>query len=221
MSTVFSWSPTRFPSLFSLPIPYKIEILIYIISFFPFFGFRFSFGCFKSSFAFFNQTPAESLQVVSSSEQVHTVSVDDYVILVEHVPYPVRKHFLHQQLVRLQKINSRDPPSKRSVGQIWFPPPATLHAACSVDIPASNCLCLESEPPSALRDVAESSTQIDVHVNKALGDWCFLLTEFISVDRQQQASEEALCEVQTYFDLHDASANELAELRATIANLQA
>ena len=147
--------------------------------------------------------------------------MDDCVFLVEHVHCPVRKHFLEQQLVRLQKINSRDPPSKRSVRQIWFPPPATLHAASAVDIPASNCLCPESEPPSALPDVAESSTQVDVHVNKALDYWCSLLTDFISVDRQQQASEEARCEAQTYFDLHDASAKELAELCATIANLQA
>ena len=72
MSIVFPKVP--FPESFPLPAPY-ISINF----------FEFSFG---SSWAFFSQTTAESLQNVSGRN--HTFSVDDHVLLVEHDPYRVR-----------------------------------------------------------------------------------------------------------------------------------
>ena len=151
---------------------------------------------------------------------MHSVSVGDHVLLVEHVPYRVRKLFPDQQAVCLQKINSRDPPFKRSVRQLWFPPPATNDMAIDVDLPTSNCLCPEPVPPRALPDVSDNSTQVDLHTSKALDEWCSLMTDFSSVDKLDQAFHEARAEAEKYYKLFADSQQELATLRANTDRLQ-
>ena len=112
-------------------------------------------------------------------------------------------------------------PFHRSKRQVWFPPSATLDAVSEVDLPTSNCFCPEPERSCALPDIAKSSTQVDSDVTKALYDWCSSMTDSSWVNRLKQVFEEARCEAQTYSSLHDSSSKELAELRTTVANLQA
>ena len=102
----------------------------------------------------------------------------------------------------LQKINTRDRPFKRFISQLWVPPLSTHDAVAHVDIPLAPCLCPEPEPPRLLPEICDSTTQVDVpSTTNDLDKWCSLMTDYSSVDRLQQAFDEAGVEAHTFFDL--------------------
>ena len=73
--------------------------------------------------SYFNfQQPQQSLPVLTSSGRIHSVAVNDHVFLVEDLQYRVTKIFPEEGSVRLQKINCRNRPFKRSLKHIWLPP---------------------------------------------------------------------------------------------------
>ena len=99
--------------------------------------------------------------MVTCSGRVHPLAVNDNVHLVEDIQYQVTKIFPEEGTVRLKKINSSDRPFKRSLHQIWLPPPPTCEVSVSVDLPTNNCLCPDPEPPRILPDIADKATQTD------------------------------------------------------------
>ena len=169
-----------------------------------------------SSFQFLGRSavPSPAVPVVTSSGRVAPISVGDTVLLVEDVKYRVQKLFPLDGTVVLQKINTRDRPFKRFISQLWVPPPSTHDAVADVDMPLSPCLCPDPEPPRLLPDTCDSTTQ--VHIPSAANDldkWCSLMTDYSSVDRLQQAFDEARIEARTYFDLNSQLLTDLAAVR--------
>ena len=151
---------------------------------------------------------------MTSSGLVAPVAVGDTVFLVEDVKYRVQKLFPADGTVVLQKINTRDRPFKRFISQLWVPPPSTHDAVADVDMPLAPCLCPDSEPPRLLPDTCDSTTQVDnPSATNDLDKWCSLMTDYSSVDRLQQAFDEARVEARTYFDLNSQLLTDLAAVR--------
>ena len=170
----------------------------------------------RSSFQFLGRSavPSPALPVLTSSARVAPISVGDTVLLVEDVKYRVRKLFPSDGTVVLQKINTRDKPFKRFISQLWVPPPSTHNVVADVDMPLAPYLCPEPGPPRHLPDTCDSTTQVDVPATtNDLDKWCSLMTEYSSVDRLQEAFDEARVEAQTYFELNSQLLTDLALVR--------
>ena len=74
--------------------------------------------------------------------------------------------------------------------------------------------CVPTEPPRLLPDTCHSTTQVDVPATtNDLDKWSSLMTDFSSVDRLQQAFDEARVEARTYFDLNSQLLTDLATVR--------
>ena len=147
---------------------------------------------------------------MTCSGRVAPVAVGDSVLLVEDVRYRLQKLFPADGTVVLRKINIRDRPFKRSISQIWVPPPATADAAAD---PAfhSICDCPDPEHPRLLPDMSDFAIQVKMETSTAYDTWCSLLTDYSSVDRLQRAFDEAEVEAQTYFDLNSQLLEDMAE----------
>ena len=116
--------------------------------------------------------------------------------------------------VVLQKIKTRDRPFKRFISQLWVPPPSTHDVVTDVDMPLAPCLCPDPEPPRLLPDTCNSTTQVDIpSTTNNLDKWCSLMTDYTSVDRLQQAFDEARIGARTYFDLNSQLLTDLAAVR--------
>ena len=111
--------------------------------------------------------------------------------MVEDLQYRVTKLFPEGGSVRLQKVNCRDRPFKRSLKQIWLPPPATCEVSVTADLPTANCLCPEPIPPQILPDVSDSAVQVDLPQRNAMDEWVSLMTDYSSVDNLETAVSEA------------------------------
>ena len=147
--------------------------------------------CFFRSYFNFFERPQQSLPVLTSSGRFHSVAVNDHVFLVEDLQYRVTKIFPEEGSVRLQKINCRDRPFKRSLKQIWLPPPATSEVSVTADLPTANCFCPEPMPPQILPDISDSAVQVDLPQRDAMDEWVSLMTDYSSVDNLEQAVSEA------------------------------
>ena len=171
---------------------------------------------FRSSFQFLGRSaaPSAAVPVITSSGRVATIGVGDTVLLVEDVRYRVQKLFPSDGTVVLQKINTRDRPFKRFISQLWVPPHWTHDAVADVDMPLAPSLCPDPEPPRLLPDKCDSTTQVDIpSTTTDLDKWCSLMTDYSSVDRLQQAFDEARIEARTYFDLNSQLLTDLAAVR--------
>ena len=171
---------------------------------------------FKSSFQFLGRTavPSPAVPVITSSGRIAPINVGDTILLVEDVKYRVQKLFPSDGTVVLQKINTPDRPFKRFISQLWVPPPSTHDAVADVDIPLAPCLCPNPEPPRLLPNTCDSTTQVDIPSAAIdLDKWCSLMTDYSSVDRLQQAFDEARIEARTYFDLNSQLLADLAAVR--------
>ena len=174
------------------------------------------FFVFRSWFQFLGRStaPSPAVPVITSSGRVATIGVGDTVLLVEDVKYRVQKLFPSDGTVVLQKINTRDRPFKRFISQLSVPPPSTHDAVADVDMPLAPCLCPDPEPPRLLPDTCDSTTQVDIpSTTTDLDKWCSLMTDYSSVDRLQQAFDEARIEARTYFDLNSQLLTDLAAVR--------
>ena len=81
-------------------------------------------------------------------------------------------------------------------------------------MPLAPCLCADLEPPRLLPDTCDSTTQVDIpSTTNGLDKWCSLMTDYSSVDRLQQAFDEARVEARTYFDLNSQLLTDLAAIR--------
>ena len=174
------------------------------------------FFVFRASFQFLGRSavPSAAVPVITSSGRVAPISVGDTVLLVEDVKYRVQKLLPSDGTVVLQKINTRDRQFKRFISQLWVPPPSTHDAVADVDMPLAPCLCPDPEPPSLLLDMCDSTTQVDIpSAANDLDKWCSLMTDYSSVDRLQQAFDEARIEARSYFDLNSQLLTDLAAVR--------
>ena len=170
--------------------------------------------CIRDRFLGRTAVPSPPVPVITSSGRVAPISVGDSVLLVEDVKYRVQKLFPSDGTVVLQKINTRDRPFKRFISQLWVPPPSTHDAVADVDMPLTPCLCPDPEPPRLLPDTCDSTTQVDLlSTTNDLDKWCSLMTDYSSVDRLQQAFDEARIEARTYFDLNSQLLTDLAAVR--------
>ena len=114
----------------------------------------------------------------------------------------------------LQKINTRDRPFKRFISQLWVSPPSTHDAVADVDMPFAPCLSPDPEPPRLLPDICDSTTQVDIpSTANDLDKWFSLITDYSSVDRLQQAFDEARVKARTYFDLDSQLLTDPAAVR--------
>ena len=174
------------------------------------------FFVFRSSFQFLGCSAVASpaVPVITSSARVAPISVGDTVLLVEDVKYRFQKLFPSDGTVVLQKINTQDRPFKRFISQLWVPPPSTHDAVADDDMPLAPCLCPDPEPPCPLPDTCYSTTQVDIpSTTNDLDKKCSLMTDYFSVDRLQQAFDEARIEARTYFDLNSQLVTDLAAVR--------
>ena len=97
---------------------------------------------------------------------------------------------------------------------MWVPPPSTHDAVADFDMPLVPCPCPDPEPPRLLPDTCDSTTQVDIpSTTNDLDKWCSLMTDYSSVDRLQQAFDEARVEARTYFDLNSQLLTDLAAVR--------
>ena len=128
---------------------------------------------------------------MTSSGRIHSVAVNDHVFLVEDLQYWVTKISPEEGSVQLQKINCRDRPFKRSLKQIWLPPPATCEVSVTTDLLTANCFCPELIPPQILPDVSDSTVQVDIPQRDAMDEWVSLMTDYSSVDNLENAVSEA------------------------------
>ena len=81
-------------------------------------------------------------------------------------------------------------------------------------MPLAPCLCPNPEPPRILPDTCDSTTQVDIpSTTHDLEKRCSLMTDYPSVDRLQQAFDEARIEARTYFDLNSQLLTDLAAVR--------
>ena len=177
-------------------------LTLLLLSLFLLYLFFFGFG---SSFQFLgcSAVPSPAVPVVTSSGRVAPISVVHTVLLVEDVKYRIQKLFPSDGTVVLQKIHTRDRPFKRFISQLWVPPPSTHDAVADVDMPLAPCLCPDPEPPRLLSNNCDSTTQVDIpSTTNHLDKCCSLMTDYSSVDRLQQAFDEARVEARTYFDLN-------------------
>ena len=76
-----------------------------------------------------------SVSFVALSVCVATIAVGDAVLLREYVRFRVRKLFLSDGTVVLQKIPTRGRPCKRFINQLWVPPASTHDAVAYVEMP--------------------------------------------------------------------------------------
>ena len=170
----------------------------------------------RSSFQFLGRSalPSPAVPVITSSGRVAPISVGDTVLLVEDVKYRVQKLFPSDGTVVLQKINTRDRPFKRFISQLWVLLPSTHDAVADVAMPLAPRLCPDPEPPRLLPDTCNSTTQVDIpSAANDLDKWCSLMTDYSSVDRLQQAFDEARIEARTFFDLNSQLLTDLAAVR--------
>ena len=180
------------------------------------FAIRVLFFVFRSSFQFLGRSavPSPAVPAITSSGHVAPVSVGDTILSVEDVKYRVQKLFPSDGTVVLQKINTRDRPFKRFISHLWVPPPSTHDAVADVDMPLAPCLCPDPEPPHLLPDTCDSTTQVDIpSAANDLDKWCSLMTDYSSVDRLQQAFDEARIDARTYFDFNSQLLTDLAAVR--------
>ena len=158
------------------------------------FAIRVFFFVFRSSFQFLGRSvvPSPAVPVITSSGRVAPISVGDTVLLVEDVKHRVQKLFPSDGTVVLRKINTRDRPFKQFISQLWVPLPSTHDAVADVDMPLAPCLCPDPEPPRLLPDTCDSTTQVDIpSAANDLDKCCSLMADYSSVDRLQQAFDEA------------------------------
>ena len=105
-------------------------------------------------------------------------------------------------------------PSKRFISQLWVPLPTTYDDVGDVDMPLAPCLCPEPEPPHLQADTSVSTTQVDIpSTTDDLDKWCSLMTDYSSLDRLQQAFDDARVEAGTYFDRNSQFLKDLAAVR--------
>ena len=177
---------------------------------------------FRSSFQFFNTRVPENtpFPVQTCSGRVHPLSVGDNVYLVEDVQYRVTQILPDQQAVRLQRINTTNRPFRRSWHQICLASPLTSDSTCAVDLPTNNCLCPDPEPPKVHPDTDDIAIQCELTTDKALDDWCSIMTDFSCVDHLNTAFCEAREEAMNYFDLYEKASAEAVAIRSSLANAQ-
>ena len=156
-----------------------------------------------------------------SSGRIHPVAVGDHVYLVEDIQYRITKLSPDSDSVCLQKINSRDRPFKRSIRQIWLPPPTTSESFASADLPTTNCFCPEPLPPPVLPDVMDTSTQANMDKETALNDWVTVTTDFSSVTQLDKAFQDARREAEVYYDMYTEADLAAASARKQIEQLTA
>ena len=161
------------------------------------------------------------MPVLTNSSRIHPVAVNDHVFLVEDLQNRVTKIFPEEGSVRLQKINCRDRPFKRSLKQIWLPPPATCEVSVTADLPTANCFCPEPIPPQILPDVSDSAVQVDLCQRDAMDEWVSLMTDYSSVDNLEKAVSEARQQLeQSQLQLRSTQQAEAA-LHSQVASLTA
>ena len=153
--------------------------------------------------------------MLTSSRCIHPVAVGDHVYLVEDIQYRITKLSPDSHSVSLQKINSRDRPVKRSIRQIWLPPPATSESFASADLPTTNYFCPEPLPPPVLPDVMDTSMQDDRDKESGLNDWVTVTTDFSSVTQLDKAFQDARREAEAFYDMYTE-----ADLAASSAQKQ-
>ena len=116
--------------------------------------------------------------------------------------------------VVLQKIDTRDRPFKCGLTQLWVPPPSTHDVVADVDMLLAHCLSPEPESPRLPPDTGDSTTQVDIpYTTNDVDKWCSLMTDYSSVDRLQQAFNEAKVEACTYVDLNSQLLTDVATVR--------
>ena len=129
------------------------------------------------------------------------------------------KLFPEEGSVRLQEVNCRDCPFKRSLKQIWLPPLATCEVSVSADLPTANCFCPEPIPPQILPDVFDSAVQVDLPQRNAMDEWVSLMTDYSSVDNLEEAVTEARKQLeQSQLQLRSTQQTEAA-LHSQVASL--
>ena len=186
--------------------------------------------CFRSSFTFFNHQPAVRHNILTSSGHVHPVAIYDYVFLVESLQYHVIKVCRQSDTVCLQKFNTREPPFKCSIRQIWLLPHPTIHSLDSVNLPSINCFCPELLPPPVFPDVEDTSIQadaevMDVSVQADFGrtisqdTWVVITTENSSVNQLDTTFQEPRREAEFYYDMYTNSDKALTAARASFDKL--
>ena len=127
------------------------------------------------------------------------------------------KLFPEEGSVRLQKINCRDRPFKRSLKQIWLPPPATCEVSVTADLPSANCP--EPIPHQILPDISHSAVQVDMPQRDAMDEWVCLMTDYSSVDNLEKAVTEARKQLeQSQLQLRSTQQTEAA-LHSQVASL--
>ena len=133
---------------------------------------------------------------MTCSGRIHPIAVNDNVYLVEDIQHKVIKILPEEGAVRLKKINSNDRPFKRSLRQIWMPPPLISDATVVADLPTTNCLCPDPEPPQILPDIADGIAQTDsqpldtVEAMDAMDSWVSLITDFSSFQQMEDSMKE-------------------------------
>ena len=189
-----------------------------------------SFFCFRSFFNFFNRQHAVCHNVLTSSGRVHPVAVIDHVFLVENLQYRVTKICPESDTVCLQKINAGDGLFKRSIRQIWFPPPSTADSSYNIDLPSSNCFCPKPVAPLLFSDVddifvrsdaevMDVSVPVDFDRKNAQDTWVNLTTDFSSVNQIGTTIQEARREGEVYYNMYSESDKDLTAARASINKL--
>ena len=157
--------------------------------------------------------------VLTSSGRIHPVAVGDHVYLVEDIQYRITKLSPDSDSVCPQKINSRDRPFKRSIRQIWLPPPITSDSFASADLPATNCFCPEPLPPPVLPDVMDTSIQADMDKESALNDWVTVTTDFSSVTQLDKTFQDARREAGVFYDMFTEADLAAASARKQVEHL--
>ena len=141
------------------------------------------------------------------------VRVGDAVRFVDDPLYEVIKFFPDDKTVLLRRINSSQPAFRRLLSQIWTPPPITNEVTCSVDLPTSQCLCPDPEPPRARE---EAAVQVALNGPGAMDQWCSLTTDYSTVDKLSQAFEEARSEAFRYHAAWESSTQQTHELQQAV-----
>ena len=141
--------------------------------------------------------------------------------MVEDLQYRVTKIFPEECSVRLQKINCPDRPLKRSLKQIWLPPPANCEVSVTANLPTANCFCPEPIPHQILPDVSDSAVQVNLPQRDAIDEWVSLMTDYSSVDNLEKAVSEARQQLeQSELQLRSTQQAEAA-LHSQVASLTA
>ena len=175
---------------------------------------------FRFCFNFFQQAQ-QSLPVLTSSGRIQSVTDNGHVFLVRDIQYRVKKIPPEEGSIRFQKIICRDRPFKRSLKQIWLPPPATCEVSVTADWTMANCFCPESIPPQVFLDIFNSAVKADLPQRDAMDEWVHLMPDYSSVDNLEKAVS-AICKQlqQSQLQLRATQQAEAA-LQSQVASLTA